>query len=356
MSYTVEQIATALGATALGAIDIMVKRAAEPAQAGVDDLALAMSPAFAESLPQGRARVAVVWPGADWQALGLEAAIEAPRARLALSKLTRMMDPDDVFQPGIHPMTVIDPTARVGDGAWVGPFTHIGAGAVIGADARIGSNVTIGADVVIGQGVRLHPGVRLQPRVRLGHRVTVHPGTVIGSDGFSYVTESVSHPETVKKTGGAVPLEPMENPEWHKIASLGAVVIADDVEIGANCTIDAGTIRPTSIGARSKLDNLVHIGHNVEIGQDNLLCGQVGVAGSVTIGSRVVLAGQVGVGDHHFIGDDVVAGGGTKIMSNVPSGRVMLGYPAQRMDKTLDGYKALRRLSRKPVSNPGKKD
>lgn len=351
MTLTLGDIATALGAQASGALDIEITGAAEPADAGPTDLALAMSPEFAEGLAKGQAQAAVVWAGADWQAMGLRGAIEVPRARLAMSKLTQMLDPGDAFGTGIHAMTVIADDAQIGEGAVIGPFTEIGAGAQIAAGARIAGRVTIGAGCVIGDDVQIHAGVVLQPRVRLGDRVTIHPGTVIGCDGFSYVTEVPSHPETVKTQGGGVTLQPYEPADWHKIASLGAVSIADDVEIGANCTIDAGTIRPTAIGARTKLDNLVHIGHNCSIGCDTLICGQVGLAGSVTIGDRVVLAGQVGVGDHHFVGDDVVTGGATKIMSNVPSGRVMLGYPAQRMDKALDGVKTLRRLARKPVSN-----
>ncbi|PIE10328.1 MAG: UDP-3-O-(3-hydroxymyristoyl)glucosamine N-acyltransferase [Rhodobacterales bacterium] len=357
MDHSLDDIAAALGATVLGDGALRVRAVAEPAMAGPDDLALAMSPAYADALTQGQARAAIVWPGADWQALGLSGAIEAPRARLALSKLTRKLDPDDVFRPGRHAMTAIDDSARIADDAWIGPFVEIGPGAQIGPGARIAGRVTIGAGAIIGADVQLHPGVVIQPRVRLGDRVTVHPGAVIGADGFSYVTETVSHPETVKKTGGKAPLEPpVGDASWHKIASLGAVEIADDVEIGANSTVDAGTIRPTRIGARTKLDNLVHIGHNCEIGMDCLICGQVGMAGSVIVGDRVVLAGQVGVADHHKIGSDVVAGGASKIMANVPSGRVVLGYPASRMDTALSGFKAVRRLSRKPVSKDGGRD
>lgn len=356
MRHRVADIAAALGAEAFGAVEIELSGAAEPALAGPEDLALAMSPAFAEGLGQGAARAAVVWPGADWQALGLEAAIEAPRARLALSQLTNLLAPNDVFRPGIHAMTAIDESAEIGADVWIGPFTEIGPGAQIGAGARIAGRVSIGAGAEIGPGAQIHPGVTIAPRVRLGARVAIHPGSVIGCDGFSYVTEKTSHPETLKAEGGATTLAPYAPADWHKIQSLGAVVIGDDVEIGANCTIDAGTIRPTRIGNRTKLDNLVHIGHNCEIGEDTLICGQVGLAGSVTIGDRVVLAGQVGVGDHHFVGNDVVAAGASKIMANVPAGRIVLGYPAQRMDKTLDGVKTLRRLARKPVSKPDKSE
>jgi UDP-3-O-[3-hydroxymyristoyl] glucosamine N-acyltransferase len=131
-----------------------------------------------------------------------------------------------------------------------------------------------------------------------------------------------------------------------RIHSLGGVVIGDEVEIGANSTVDAGTIRATRLGDRCKLDNLVHVGHNAIVGRDCLLCGMVGVAGSAVVGDNVVLGGQSGVGDNITVGDNVIAGGGTKILSNVPAGRVVLGYPAQKMSAEIDSYKAIRRLPR----------
>ncbi len=133
---------------------------------------------------------------------------------------------------------------------------------------------------------------------------------------------------------------------WTRIHSLGGVEIASDVEIGACATVDAGTIRPTRIGRGTKIDNLVHVGHNVTVGCDTLLCGQVGIAGSARIGDRVVLGGQCGVSDNIFVGDDVVAGGASKIYSNVPAGRVVLGSPATRMETHLEAMKNLRRLPR----------
>jgi UDP-3-O-[3-hydroxymyristoyl] glucosamine N-acyltransferase len=133
---------------------------------------------------------------------------------------------------------------------------------------------------------------------------------------------------------------------WTRIHSLGAVTIGDDVEIGANCCIDRGTIRDTQIGSGTKLDNLVHVGHNVEIGRDCLLCGQVGIAGSARIGDRVVMGGQCGVNDNIFVGNDVIAGGATKIFTNAPAGRVLLGYPAVKMETHVEMQKSLRRLPR----------
>ena len=170
------------------------------------------------------------------------------------------------------------------------------------------------------------------------------PGARVGSDGFSFVTPEKSNVETARESLGAN-VETSEQ-SWSRIHSLGAVTIRDDVEVGANSCVDSGTIRPTEIGNGTKLDNQVHVGHNVVIGRDCLLCGQVGIAGSVDIGNNVVLGGKVGVSDNVFIGDNVVAGGGSSILSNVPAGRAVLGYPAVKMDSHIESYKALRRLPR----------
>jgi UDP-3-O-[3-hydroxymyristoyl] glucosamine N-acyltransferase len=344
MAHTIAEIAAALGAEAVGDLSLRVERAAEPAMARAGDLALAMDPRYADGLAQGQARAAMLWPGADWQALGLQAAIFAPRGRLAMAGLSVMMDPGPEIAPGIHPMTVIDPTAQIGAGAAIGPFVTIGAGAIIGARARIASHVSVAEGVVIGEDALICQCARIGARVKIGHRFVCQPGAVIGADGFSFVTPEKSGVEEIRETLSQ--RSEIREQTWTRIHSLGAVTIGDDVEIGANCTIDRGTIRDTTIGRGTKLDNQVHIGHNVEIGEDTLLCGQVGIAGSARIGSRVVLAGQVGVNDNIFVGDDVIAGGGTKIFTNAPKGRVLLGYPAVKMETHVDIQKALRRLPR----------
>jgi UDP-3-O-[3-hydroxymyristoyl] glucosamine N-acyltransferase len=354
---TVAAIAQALGAEQAGDGSLAVRGPAEPATAGPDDLALALDPKYADGLRSGRARAALVWPGADWQALGLAAAIFAPRGRLALAGLTRLFDPGPAVAPGIHPTAVIDPSARLGAGAAVGPFVVIGADAEIGPGARIASHVTIGEGARIGAQALIHAGVRIGARVRIGDRFIAQPGAVIGADGFSFVTPEKSGVEEVRETLGA--RRSFVDQSWARIHSLGAVTIGDDVEIGANSTIDRGTIRDTTIGSGTKLDNLVHLGHNVSVGRDCLLCGQVGVAGSARIGDRVVLAGQVGVSDNIFIGDDVVAGGAAVILSNVPAGRAVLGYPAVKMETQIEIQKAVRRLARpakKAVPKPGATD
>ncbi len=345
MAHSIQDIATVLGAQAFGAVDLLVDAAAEPAVAGPDDLALAMTPAYGPALAKGRARAAVVWPEADWQALGLEAVIVAPRARLAMAGLTQMLD-RPLAGAGISAQSHVDPSALVPKDAVIGPFTVIGAGARIGHKAWIADHVSIAEDVQIGAGCIIHAGVRLQRGTVIGDRVVLQPNVTIGGDGFSFVTAEPSNVELARDTLGDAPMTAPADPTWHRIHSLGGVQIGDDVEIGANSTVDAGTIRPTRVGQGTKIDNLVQVGHNVVIGDHCLLCAQAGVAGSTVVGDRVVIGGKAGVADNVLVGNDVVLGGGSVVLSNVPAGRVMMGYPATKMQTHVESYKALRRLPR----------
>jgi UDP-3-O-[3-hydroxymyristoyl] glucosamine N-acyltransferase len=344
MGYTVQQIAQALGATAHGAGDIVIDRAAEPGDAGPRDIALAMKPAYAEALGEGRARAAILWADADWQALGLEAAILVPRPRFAMAGLTAMLDLGEGWEEGTHPTAVIHPEAQIGAGVQIGPLAVVGARARLGAGTRIGPHVSIGVDAVLGADCFIREGVRLAARVHLGDRVIINPGAVLGGDGFSFVTPEKSAVENARDTlgdsGGAAAQS------YARIHSLGSVRIGDDVEIGANTVIDRGTIRDTIIGDRSKLDSAVMIGHNTVIGTDTLVCGMAGTAGSSRIGNNVVLGGRVSVADNIFVGDGAIIGGGSGVVSNVPAGRVMMGYPAVKMDAYVDMYKHMRRLGR----------
>ncbi len=344
MAFTVQEIAQALGAEAVGEIGMKVERVSEPAFAGPDDLALALAPKYSAGLASGRARVAVLWPGADWQSFGLRAAIFAPRGRVAMAGISAMMDLGPAIALGVHKMAVVDPSAQIGRDAAIGPFVTIGAGAKIGQRARIASHVSIADGAEIGDDALILNGARIGARVQIGARFICQPGAVIGADGFSFVTAEPSGVEEVRATlGHRAEIKPQS---WTRIHSLGSVKIGDDVEVGANCAIDRGTIRNTEIGNGTKLDNLVHVGHNVQVGSDCLLCGQVGIAGSAKIGDRVILGGQCGVNDNIFVGNDVIAGGATKIFTNAPAGRVLLGYPAVKMESHVEMQKALRRLPR----------
>lgn len=345
MTYKLAEIAAALGAEGFGDLTLSVTGAAEPGRARPDQLALAMSPAYAEALAGTKAKAAVVWPGADWQGLGLQAAIVVPRARLAMARLTQMLD-TPLPQTGQSRSAEIDPKAELGADVSVGAFTVIGAGARIGAGSVIGDHVSIAPGVTVGAGAIIHPGVRLQRGVSLGARVILQPNVVIGGDGFSFVTAAPSNVEKARETLGEAAVTVPEDPSWHRIHSLGGVVIGDDVEIGANSSVDAGTIRPTQVGTGSKIDSLVQVGHNVIVGAHCLLCAQAGVAGSTQLGDRVVVGGKAGLADNLTVGDDVVLGGGSVVLSNVPAGRVMMGYPATKMQTHVESYKALRRLPR----------
>lgn len=363
MTYRVDEIAKALGAKALGALHIELDGAAEPGDAGPRDLALAMKPAYAEALPQGQARAALLWEGADWQALGLEAAILVARPRYAMAGLTAMLDPGEGWEDGVHPSAIIHGDAELGADVHIGPLSVIGARARIGAGTRIGPQVTIGADAQLGARCLIREGVRIAARVRIGARAVINPGAVLGGDGFSFVTPEQSAVENVRDTLGDQ--KDAKAQAYARIHSLGSVRIGDDVEIGANTVIDRGTIRDTVIGDRSKLDSAVMIGHNTTVGTDTLICGMAGTAGSARIGNNVVLGGRSAIADNIFVGDGAIIGGGSGVVSNVPAGRVMMGYPAVKMDAYVDMYKHLRRLGRvvgdvaalkKAVFKPGQSD
>jgi UDP-3-O-[3-hydroxymyristoyl] glucosamine N-acyltransferase len=201
---------------------------------------------------------------------------------------------------------------------------------MVGPRSRIGTNttimphVTIGADVTIGAGGMVYSGVRIGDRTVIGDRVIAHANAVIGSDGFSFAPD-LNSPDVF--THGVMVT---------RVHSLGSVEIGDDVEIGACTTIDRATLENTRIGRGTKIDNHVHIGHNVSIGESCVLCGMVGISGSVTIGDRVRLGGGVGVGDHVRIGDEAVVAAGSGVASNVQAGAFVSGYPALPHNRSLE--------------------
>jgi UDP-3-O-[3-hydroxymyristoyl] glucosamine N-acyltransferase len=226
----------------------------------------------------------------------------------------------------------IDPTATIGRGTrWEGPIA-IGAHTVIGAGVRLGRNVRIGPGCVVGEGVvvgdetHLYPRVVCYPGTVLGRRVVLHAGVAIGVEGFGYARD---------RAGG----------EHRRIPHIGKVLIGDDVEIGANTTIDRGSVDDTVIGAGTKIDNLVQIAHNVHIGARCLLMSQVGVAGSTHIEDDVIVAGQAGIGDHVVIGSGAGIGGQSGIVRDVPPGQVVFGTPAREKARYLRAQAALYRLA-----------
>ncbi|GMG84047.1 UDP-3-O-(3-hydroxymyristoyl)glucosamine N-acyltransferase [Paralimibaculum aggregatum] len=343
MPHSVRDIARLTGLVAEGALDLEVERPAEPQDAGPRDLALAMSEDYAAAVKAGQARAAILWEGADWRALGLEAALFAPRARVALAAVGEMFAPEPEIAAGIHPTALVDASARIGADVGIGAYAIIGAGAEIGDGCRIGAHASLARGTRLGAGSRLADGVRIGLGVTIGERAIVQANAVIGADGFSYVTPERGSVESAKREG-RIEDDARNTQGLRRIASLGGVEIGNDVEIGAGTCIDAGTIAPTRIGHGTKIDNLVQVGHNCQIGASCMICGHVGLAGSVKVGDRAVLGGKVGVGDHLEIGEDAVLAGGSLVGSNIPARSISVGVPAVPRDQFFRREMAQRRL------------
>jgi UDP-3-O-[3-hydroxymyristoyl] glucosamine N-acyltransferase len=310
---TVGELAELVGGKVHGDSSLTVCAARAIHEAGPDDVTFVESERNARFLRDCRAGVAVVPP-----------ALAARRAELGAEPLTVIAvdDPLGAFvavvrrlhglpeRPphGIDPLAFVHPTARVGPDASIYPFAAVGEGSTLGARCQVHSGAVIGRNCRLGDDVVLYPHAVLYDGTVLGDRVILHAHAVIGADGFGYRFQDGRHV---------------------KVPQLGCVEVGDDVEVGAATTIDRGTFQATRIGAGTKIDNLVMVGHNCTIGRHNLLVGQAGIAGSCTTGDYVVLAGQAGVADHIHISDRAVIGAQAGLMNDVPAGQRMLGTPAR---------------------------
>jgi UDP-3-O-[3-hydroxymyristoyl] glucosamine N-acyltransferase len=255
----------------------------------------------------------------------------SPQPRLAFARAARFLCPPPERQPGIHPSAVVDSSARLARGVTVEARAVISEGAQIGNNSWIGAGCVISAHVNIGNDCELYPNVTIYPGARLGDRVIVHAGAVLGSDGFGYARD--------QSTG-----------KYEKFPQRGHLEIEDDVEIGANATVDRGALEITRIGRGTKIDNLVHIGHNCQIGEDVVIAAQTGLSGSVVIEKNAVLAGQVGVGEHARIEEGVILGAQSGVPSNKicrGKGIVFWGTPARPIREYLKQLAVLARLAKK---------
>ena len=249
--------------------------------------------------------------------------IRVANPRVAYAKALAIFSPEQKFTAGIHPSAAIAKSAQIDPTAHIGPHCSIGERVKIGANCVLQHGDFIGDDSTLGDGTNLFPNVTIYARSQIGERVRIHAGTVIGSDGFGYVFDSGFH---------------------RKVPQVGNLIIGDDVEIGSNVSIDRGALGSTVIGKGTKIDNLVHIAHNVEIGEHCILCGQVGFAGSTKMGNYVVLAGQVGIAGHLKIGNQVTVASKAGVMHNIPDGETWLGMPAQPDKQAKRVLIALQRL------------
>jgi UDP-3-O-[3-hydroxymyristoyl] glucosamine N-acyltransferase len=296
-------------------------------RAGPGDVSFLASPRYVPYFERTSASLVLVAPAFESAAGGPETRIIVPDPYAALLVVLPVLYPQAVWEAGIHP------TAVVGRGAtWQEPV-EIGPQAVIGRDAQLGKNVRIGAGCVLGDGVavgddtQLYPGVTLYSGTALGRRVIVHAGAVLGSDGFGYI--------------------PGKGGEDHrKIPHVGRCLIGDDIEIGANTCIDRGSVDDTVIGSGTKIDNLVHIAHNVRIGARCLIMAQAGIAGSVQVEDDVIIAGQAGVSDHLTIGRGARLLVQSGHIADVPAGATMFGYPARAHRQFLRAQVAMYRLAK----------
>jgi len=226
----------------------------------------------------------------------------------AWAKAVELFHPPLRYAPGVHPTAVVDPAAKIGKNAHIGPYVVIGAGAEIGDDAVILAHVVIYRAVKIGNRFFAHAHAVVREFCRLGDNVILQNGAIVGCDGFGFAKDDQGH--------------------WHKIVQPGQVIIEDSVEVQANTCIDRASVGETRIARGAKLDNLVQVGHSCKVGEDSLLCAQVGLAGSTEVGKNVILAGQVGVAGHCTVGDGVIATAQSGIPHDVAAGKVVSGTPA----------------------------
>jgi len=321
--FTLEQIAKVTDGMLTKSSDVSVLRIAPPLLADENTLALALGEEEIENLSKTKAKAALVPLGVNIDGIST---IEVERPRLAMMKLITMFYEAPLTNEGIHPTAVVHPEAKIGQNVSLGANVVIAKGAVIGDNSKILANCYIGNDANIGSDCFFHPGVNVGDRVIVGNQCILHHGVSLGADGFSFVTENPNNIEQARKDG-----EIKDTGVEHiifKINSLGSVVIGNNVEIGANTTIDRGTIENTTIGDNTKIDNLVMIGHNCKIGKGCMIVSQVGIAGSCEIGDRVVLAGQAGLADHIKIGADSIIAAKAGVTKSFPEKSIVVGAPA----------------------------
>jgi UDP-3-O-[3-hydroxymyristoyl] glucosamine N-acyltransferase len=286
--------------------DIEITRVNSLADAGPGDLTFLTNPKFAAQVASTRASAIL----ADDALVSAPCPIlrtAAPYVACA-SAIALLTPPAPPVAEGVHPLACVDPTATIGANASIGPFAVVSAGARIGARTVLHPHAVVGAAATIGDDCVLHAHVSIRDRVVIGHRVRVQDGAVIGSDGFGFATRA-------------------DGTHQH-IPQIGIVVIEDDVEVGANCTIDRPAIGETRIGAGTKMDNQVHIAHGVIVGRNVLLAGMVGIAGSSVLEDDVVLGGQVGVINHVRVGRGAKVAGKSVVMNDLEGGRTYAGVPA----------------------------
>ncbi|MBC7359139.1 MAG: UDP-3-O-(3-hydroxymyristoyl)glucosamine N-acyltransferase [Desulfacinum sp.] len=321
--YTLQQMAELLGVERQGPPDLVIRGVGPLQAAGPDQLSFLANPKYKSQLESSRAGAVIVHPSVP--------GVDRPRLLSSnpywtMAKAAQLFHEPPDLPVGIHPTAVVAADARIAPDAALGPLVHVGPGSSVGSGTRIYGHVHIAGNVTVGEECLIHPNVTILDGCRIGDRVIIHSGTVIGSDGFGFAQDDQGRST--------------------KIPQTGIVVIEDDVEIGANCAVDRATFGVTRIGRGTKIDNLVQIAHNVDIGEHSIIVAQVGISGSVTLGRHVVLGGQVGIAGHLTVGDGVRIGAKSAIAHSVPPGQDLLGIPAIPHKEWFRNYANWKRLPR----------
>ena len=307
---TVTELAEHVGGRVIGDETVMIERVASLESAGEGEISFVEDEKFFAVANASRASCVIAPAGA---AVDLPCRIEVGKPKLAFALVAELLHPRKKRDPSTHPTAEISDGAEIDLTVFIGAHVSLGLGTRVRSGTELHAGVRIGEHVSIGHDCVLHPNVVLYDNVTLGDRVVLHAGVVLGADGFGYVRDAVSH---------------------HKFPQLGVVVIEDDVEIGANTCVDRGALGQTRIGRGTKIDNLVHVGHNVDIGERVVIAAQTGISGSVTIEDDVVIGGQVGFGDHIHVQSGAVIGSKAGILpGKIVRPGVWWGIPIQPLDE-----------------------
>lgn len=322
MELTAETIASHLNGEVIGDKDLLLTGFAPATTAKPGELTFAENASFFAKANSSNASAILVEQEFESSSKTL---IKVASSRIAFAQVLPLFFPDPTVEPGIDPSAKVASTAKIDSSAHIGPHCTIGENSVVGAKAILHTGTAIGPEVTVGDGCLFYPNVTVYHRCKIGNHVSIHSGTVIGSDGFGYVFDQGVH---------------------RKIPQVGNVMVGDDVEIGANVTIDRGTLGPTVIGKGTKIDNLVQIAHNVQIGEGCIVIAQVGIAGSTKIGNSTQIGGQVGIAGHLKIGDNVQIAAQSGVMHDIPDGEKWFGSPAGPDRKTKRVLLAIQQLPR----------
>jgi UDP-3-O-[3-hydroxymyristoyl] glucosamine N-acyltransferase len=316
MKRTAKELAEAIDARLEGDGAAELVGVAAPERAGARDLIYVESSKHA---PRAAASAATCAIAAEGVALAGKTVLRTAQPKVAFARAAELLLGRPPIAAGIHATAIVAPLARVAQQVGIGPYAVIGEDAHVGVGTQIGAHAVIGAGCWVGENCRIHPRVTLYGGVRLGNRVEIHSGAVIGADGFGYAFGEGKH--------------------W-KFPQAGIVEIGDDVEIGANTTIDRGSLDDTRIAEGVKLDNLVHVGHNCQIGAHTVIAAQTGISGSSVLGKHVVVGGQVGIADHCRLEDRAVAGAqaGIPTGKTIRGGQTVWGTPAREIGKFKEVY------------------